>query len=65
VFQVRLAGRRPRGRPRACRKDYISHLAWEHLGVPQEELESIFGERDVWGALLGLLPPRPGIQIRG
>ena len=24
----------------------ISHLAWEHLGVPQEELESVAGERD-------------------
>lgn len=26
----------------------ISRQAWEHLGVPQEELESVAGGRDVW-----------------
>jgi len=35
---------------------YISHLTWEHVGIPQEELESVVGERDVWVSLLELLP---------
>jgi len=30
------------------RRDYISRLAWERLRIPQEELESVAGERDVW-----------------
>lgn len=25
------------GIPRTCQKDYISHLSWEHLGMPKEE----------------------------
>jgi len=34
-------------------------LAWEHLGVPPDELEEVC-EREVWESLLRLLPPRPG-----
>jgi len=37
---------------------HISHLAWERLVIPQEGLEIVAGERDVWVSLLGLLPPR-------
>jgi len=36
----------------------LSHLAWERFRVSQEERESVAGEKDVWGALLSLLPPR-------
>lgn len=36
--QTRPTGKRPRGRPRICLRDSITHLAWEHLGVPQREL---------------------------
>jgi len=57
VFQARPTGRRPRGRPRTRWRDYISWLAWECLGIPQNELESVAGEREVWVDLLGLLPP--------
>ena len=39
--------------------DYISSLAWEGLGIPQGELASVAGEREVWGLLLKLLPLRP------
>uniref|UniRef100_A0A8C4XIC4 Catenin alpha-2 n=1 Tax=Erpetoichthys calabaricus TaxID=27687 RepID=A0A8C4XIC4_ERPCA len=39
VFQARLTGRRPRGRPRTCWRDYVSRLAWERLGILPEELE--------------------------
>ncbi len=37
VFQVRPAGSRPRGKLRSQWRDYISTLAWEHLGIPQSE----------------------------
>ncbi|KAK0154873.1 putative uncharacterized transposon-derived protein F52C9.6 [Merluccius polli] len=38
VFRARPTGRRPRGRPRTRWRDYVSRLAWERLGIPQEEL---------------------------
>ena len=47
-------------RPRTQWRDYISRLAWERLGVPQEELMDVAGERSTWMTLLKLLPPRPG-----
>ncbi|TWW71203.1 hypothetical protein D4764_17G0006860 [Takifugu flavidus] len=56
VFRTCPTGRRPCGRPRTR---YISHLAWERLGVPPEELMKVAGERAVWASLLKLLPPRP------
>ncbi|CAM4544523.1 unnamed protein product [Leuciscus chuanchicus] len=60
VFRARPTGKRPRGRPRTCWRDYVSRLAWERLGVPPEELEEVSREREVWASLLRLLPPRPG-----
>ena len=30
----------------------MPHLAWEHLGFPQEELESIATVTDIWDTLL-------------
>ncbi|KAJ8012499.1 hypothetical protein DPEC_G00043460 [Dallia pectoralis] len=59
VLQARPAGRRPRGRPRTRWRDYISTLAWECLGIPQSELANVAREREAWGPLLELLPPRP------
>ncbi|XP_065817852.1 uncharacterized protein [Labrus bergylta] len=47
VFQARPTGRRPRGILRLRWRDYISRLAWERLGIPQEELENVAGEREV------------------
>ncbi|KAJ8016060.1 hypothetical protein DPEC_G00003220 [Dallia pectoralis] len=47
------------GRPRTRWRDYISTLAWERLGIPQSELANVAREREVWGPLLELLPPRP------
>jgi len=49
VFQARPTGRRPRGRPRTRWRDYISLLAWERLGIPQEELECGWGEGSLGG----------------
>ncbi|KAK0138540.1 putative uncharacterized transposon-derived protein F52C9.6 [Merluccius polli] len=34
-------------------------LAWERLGIPQEKLDKVAGEREVLASLLRLLPPRP------
>jgi len=52
------------GRPRTRWRDYISRLAWGRLRIPQNELENVAGEMDVWFSLLGLLPPRsdPGLS---
>ncbi|KAK0155246.1 Craniofacial development protein 2 [Merluccius polli] len=44
VFRARPTGRRPRGRPRTRWRDYVSRLAWERLGIPQEE-----AGRSSWG----------------
>ncbi|KAK3571512.1 hypothetical protein QTP86_012861 [Hemibagrus guttatus] len=46
VFRACPTGKRPRGRPRTRWRDYVSRLAWEHLGVPPEELEEVSGERE-------------------
>ncbi|KAK0150407.1 Craniofacial development protein 2 [Merluccius polli] len=59
VFRARPTGRRPWGRPRTRWRDYLSRLAWERFGIPQEELDEVAGEREVWASLLRLLPPRP------
>ncbi|KAK3525927.1 hypothetical protein QTP70_010995 [Hemibagrus guttatus] len=48
VFCACPTGKRPRGRPRTCWRDYVFRLAWERLGVPPEELEKVTREREVW-----------------
>ncbi|KAK3522831.1 hypothetical protein QTP86_004670 [Hemibagrus guttatus] len=47
VYRACPTGKRPRGRPRTCWRDYVSRLAWERLGVPPEELEEVSGEREL------------------
>jgi len=54
---TRPTGRRSRDRQRTQWRDYISLLAWECLGIPQEELEMVAGGRVVWVFLLDLLCP--------
>lgn len=39
--------------PRKCWRDYISHLAWERLTVPQEEMEDVAGGKYVWAQFAG------------
>ncbi|KAK3511498.1 hypothetical protein QTP70_009001 [Hemibagrus guttatus] len=46
VFRACPTGKRPRGRPRTCWRDYVSRLAWERLRVPPEDLEDVSGERE-------------------
>ena len=36
----------------------MSHLAGEHLGISQEELEDVAGEENIWDPLLSLQPPQ-------
>ncbi|KAK3571557.1 hypothetical protein QTP86_013187 [Hemibagrus guttatus] len=47
VFRAYPTGKRPRGRPRTRWRDYVFRLAWEHLGVPPEELEEVAREREI------------------
>ncbi|KAK3556755.1 hypothetical protein QTP70_016699 [Hemibagrus guttatus] len=63
VFRACPTGKRLRGRPRTCWRDYVFWLAWERLGVPPEELEEVSGEREVWASLLRLLPPLRQTEI--
>lgn len=51
-------GRRTCGGPRTHWRDYIPNLAWGHLRVPQEGVESVAGEQEVCDLLLLLLPPQ-------
>ncbi|KAI3363445.1 hypothetical protein L3Q82_012059, partial [Scortum barcoo] len=37
---IRLGGEL-RADPEDTAGDYISHAAWEHLGIPQEELQDV------------------------
>jgi len=53
-FLARLTGRRSWVDPGLA--GGMSLLAWERLGTPQEELESVAEERDVWVSHLNLLP---------
>lgn len=51
-----LNWQKPCGTPRTRWKDHIFSLAWEHLGILQEWLKHVAGDRDVWNTLLSLLP---------
>lgn len=48
VFWPCLNGRKARGRHRTHRRDYVYYLTWESPGIPQEELENVARERDIW-----------------
>ncbi|KAK3531414.1 hypothetical protein QTP70_019258 [Hemibagrus guttatus] len=54
VFRACPTGKRPRGRPRTCWRDYVSRLTWERLGIPPEELEEVSRERELKSAPEGL-----------
>lgn len=65
VLQARPSSTRPQGTPRTHWSDYISHVSWEHLRIPLEQLENIAVKRDGRTTLLYLLlPPRPYLWIR-
>lgn len=49
--------RRPWGRPRTRRRDYISWLTWERLSVLPEELLEVSGDECHWSSLIVLLLP--------
>ena len=49
---------RPKVHPGTRWRDYISDLAWSCLGVEPVEVSEIAVDREIFGVLLGLLPPR-------
>jgi len=53
---VKPTWKRSRGRPRTRWHDYIAYLAWSGLGVEWAELSDIAKNREVFQALLWLLP---------
>lgn len=59
LFRACVTKRRPRGKPRTCWGNYISRLAWEHLGIPLVELEEGRGrgKSDSYSTLV-TKPPR-------
>lgn len=59
VYKACLTGRSPQGRSTTHRRDYVSYLAWEHLRIHQEELETVAGEWDFWTILHSLQLPQP------
>ena len=52
VFQAGPIGRRFWDISRARWRDYISHPVYDCLGICQEVLEDVAGERGTWAALL-------------
>lgn len=50
----------PGGRPRSRWREWVTQLAWKHLGIIPGELEDVSRQREVSLSLLGLLPPWPG-----
>ena len=55
VFQPRVTGRRPRGRPRPSWSLEGWYFSSGPRTPPQEKLESVAGETDIWNTLLSLL----------
>ena len=60
VFLACPAGRKPQGRPRTRWSDFVTRLAKERFGILPEELEEVFGEKEVLASLLRQLQPQPG-----
>lgn len=59
VLRAHPTRRSPCNGVRTHWKDYISHLVWEQLRIPQGQLGGVAGEGDVWNTLLILLPLPP------
>ena len=51
--------RRPVGRRRTRRTDYIKDLGWNRLGLRPSEMMEVMEDREVWRLNLELLPPQP------
>ncbi len=47
VFQISSSWEEIRGKPKADLRDYISHFVWEHLRIPQGEMENVATKKDV------------------
>ena len=51
-------GRRPVGRPRTRRTNYIEDLGWNRLGLQSSEMMDVMEDGKVWRLNLELLPPQ-------
>lgn len=49
--------RRPQSRYRIYRRNYMSNLTWEHLGIPEEDLEDVADKKDTKSSTVMLLLP--------
>ena len=59
ALHAKANGRRPVGRPRSRRTDYIEDLGWNHLGLRPSEMMEVMEDHVVWRLNLELLPPQP------
>lgn len=53
------------GRDLGADPGIMSHLAWERLGITQEKLERVAGEKDIWNILLSHDPTACKQQMDG
>jgi len=56
---AKVKRKRPVGRPRTRREDYIEDLGWNRLGLQPSEMLAMVADRDVWWLNLELLLPQP------
>jgi len=59
---VKPTGKRPKCRPRPGWSNCVSDLAWSHLGVEPAELSQIAVDREIFHALLWILPPQQRVN---
>lgn len=59
VLQACFTRRRPQGRPQLA--DGILYPLWEHLGISQEELQSVTVEMEARLELMSLVPEDQGL----
>ena len=60
VIRARPISRKSPGQLRISWRDYVSRLAWEHLGILPEDLDEVAGEREVWAAAPASQPRMDG-----
>ena len=58
ALHTKVNRKRPVGRPRTRRLDYIENLGWNHLGLYPSKMQSVLVDREVWRLNLELLPPQ-------
>lgn len=60
VFQAQMS-KKSSGRATTPRRDYMFHVAWQCVKIPQEELEDVAAKRDLgdfWPTLISMIFPQ-------